>query len=125
MTDPRHDIGLRAEDAVARWLETACGWRVTARRWRIGTGELDLVCLDPAGTLVGVEVRARRTQHAGTPEESIDPTRLRRLRHTLAAYAAACGEPHRALRVDLVAVAPSPGDPTRWLVRRLPGIDAW
>ena len=125
MTDPRHDIGLRAEDAVARWLETAYGWRVMARRWRTVHGELDIVCLDGAGILVGVEVRARRSPRAGTAEESVDAARVRRLRRTLAAYASADGAPYRGLRIDLVAVAPSPGHPARWLARRLPGVDAW
>lgn len=125
MTDPRHDIGLRAEDAVARWLESACGWQVRARRWRSAFGELDLVCLDRAGILVGVEVRARRGRRTGTAEESVDTAHVRRLRRALAAYAASRGEPHRGLRIDVVAVAPSPGDATRWLARRLPGVDAW
>jgi len=33
MTDPRHDLGLRAEGAAADWLRGR-GWQILARRWR-------------------------------------------------------------------------------------------
>ena len=49
------------------------GWHVLARRWRVPEGELDLVALDPAGTLVAVEVRARRTARAGAAAETVEP----------------------------------------------------
>ena len=121
MGDPRHLLGLAAEDAVAAWL-TAAGWRVIRRRARsAGGGEVDLVALDPGETLVAIEVRARRTGRSGPAATTVDARRVRRLGRTLAAVAAECGEPHRGLRVDLVSVEPS-GDPGRWWLTRLPGI---
>lgn len=123
MPDPRQDLGRRGEDAVASWLAGA-GWTVLERRWRGGGGELDLVCLDPSGTLVGIEVKLRRTGRAGSGEESVGADRLRRLRSALARYATdAPGPRHRDLRLDLVTL--SPAGPGRWQLRRLPGIDAW
>lgn len=58
MPDPRHLLGRAAEDAVARWL-TSAGWTLLERRWRCPAGELDLVLCDPAGALVGMEVKLR------------------------------------------------------------------
>src|SRR5687767_5838119 len=111
MGDPRHLLGLAAENAAARWLD-ACGWRVLARRCRSPNGgEVGLGALDPDGTLVAVEVRARRTSRAGAAGLSVDGRRVARLRRTLATIGAASGTPHRALRVDLVTAVPVDGGP--------------
>jgi putative endonuclease len=122
MSDPRHELGRRAEAAVASWLADK-GWQVLDRRWRGARGELDLVCLDPGGVLVGVEVKLRTTGRAGSAAESVDRRRLARLRAALVAYAVGGTIPHVDTRLDVVTVAPGDGD--RWRLRRLPGIDAW
>jgi putative endonuclease len=121
MTDPRHDLGLRAESAAASWLQSR-GWQILARRWRSGRGELDLVCLDPDAVLVGLEVKLRRTGRAGTGFEAIDRRRLIRLRSSLAAYAAASGMASTELRVDLVSATPAGG---AWRLARMAAIDQW
>ena len=121
MTNPRHRLGLDAERAVARWL-AAAGWCVLARRVRSpGGGEVDLVMLDPRGTLVGLEVRARGSSRTGTPEESVDARHVRRMERTLAAFAASSQIGHRGLRVDLVAAEPMPSAGSVRL-RRVPGL---
>jgi len=121
MGDPRHALGIAAEEAVAAWL-TSTGWRVIRRRARsAGGGEVDVVALDPAATLVAIEVRARRTARTGAPAMSVDARRVARLGRTLAAVAAACGEPHDGLRIDLVGVEPA-SEPGRWRLTRTPGI---
>jgi len=122
MTDPRHALGERAELAAATWLRTL-GWSVLDRRWRGAAGELDLVCIDPGGVLVGVEVKLRRTDRAGSGPESIERRRLGRLRGTLAAFATATAVAHQGARLDLVTLTPA--DDGRWRIQRLPAIDAW
>lgn len=123
MADPRHLLGLRAEEAVAVWL-TGQGWQVLARRWRCAKGELDLVCRDGAGTLVGVEVKSRRTARAGTPADGVDRRRVARLRLALVAFQAQRSEPAHAMRIDLVTAIPLTGE-SGWRVVRIPTIDAW
>lgn len=123
MADPRHLLGRRGEDAVARWL-AAGGWTVLARRWRCASGELDLVMRDPAGALVAVEVKVRASPRAGTAAESLDRRRLVRLRSALATFAREHGLSRpTVLRVDLVTVSPAPDG--RWQLRRLAVADAW
>ena len=122
MADPRHRLGVVAESAVADWL-TAAGWRVIARRSRaLGGGEIDLIAMDPADTLVGIEVRARRTGRAGIGTESVDARKAAGMGRTLGAVAATCGVPHRGLRLDLVSVRPEPGEPGLWRLVRFPGL---
>lgn len=123
MADPRHRFGSQAEDLVASWL-VASGWRVLARRYRsAGGGEVDLVALDPRGTLVGLEVRARRSGRAGLPEETVDARRAARIGRSLAAFAASGAARHVGLRVDLVAVDRVPGPPpVRYRLRRFPAV---
>lgn len=122
MSDPRHHLGLEAEEAVAAWL-TRVGWQVVARRLRSSAGgEVDLVALDPGRVLVAVEVRARSGPRAGAALESVGPRRVARLRRTLAAYARAGVGGHAGLRVDLVAVERDAARPGRWRLRRLSGI---
>lgn len=86
------------------------GWAVIARNVRVGRNEVDVVAVDPEGTLVFVEVRSRTVSSRGAPEESVDAAKVTRL------YAAAWdlvragrlpgGLPLRAqtFRVDLVTV---------------------
>ena len=122
MSDPRHLLGIAAENATARWLD-GCGWRVLARRCRSPDGgEVDLVALDPDGALVAVEVRARRTSKAGAAAFSVDGRRVSRLRRTLSSVGAASRTPHRWLRVDLVTVEPVDGAAGRWRLVRYPGV---
>ena len=123
MADPRHLAGQLAENATAAWLATI-GWIVLARRWRGPQGELDLVCRDPAGVLVAVEVKLRRTERTGVALESVDPRRLRRLRRSLGSFLEQERLPTRVtLRIDLVTVTPSADG--RWRLARYPAIDGW
>lgn len=123
MTDPRHRLGRVAEDAVAAWL-AGCGWIVLAQRHRRAAGgEVDLIALDPRHVLVGVEVRARRSPRAGTPEETIDARRVRRIAATLLDYARTEGVRHAGLRIDLVAAEPISGPSDVGLrLRRIPDV---
>ena len=67
--DHRRAVGRDAERRVARHL-TGRGWRILARNWRIGAGELDLVCLT-GRTVVFVEVKALRAGASAEPERAV------------------------------------------------------
>jgi len=121
MPDPRHVLGHRAEMATARWL-TSHGWQVLARRWRDRAGELDLVCRDPDGWLVAVEVKLRRSGRAGSALEAVDHRRLARMRAALAAYARDSGRGWPALRLDLVTLEPAAGG---WRLQHRRGVGGW
>lgn len=123
MSDPRRLLGQAAERLVAAWL-TESGWHVLAQNWRCPDGELDLVCRDPLGALVGLEVKCRTTGRGGGALESVDRRRVGRLRRALASYASTnAGHGHGGLRIDVVSV--TPGRDHDWRVERFSGVDAW
>jgi putative endonuclease len=125
MGDPRHELGIAAERAVASWLEQN-GWHILARRRRSPAGgEVDLIALDPDRILVAIEVRARRSRRTGTGTESIDPRRTARIGRSLVAFAAADARAHRGIRIDVVTVTPTSGRDARWRLRRYPDVGAW
>ena len=121
MTDPRHRLGVAAEEAVARWL-AAEGWTIVGRRVRSAAGgEVDLVALDRDRTLVAVEVRARRSARLGHAVETIDRRCLARLERTLAAIAAERRRGDAGLRIDVVTVERT-ATGHEWRLRRIPGV---
>lgn len=77
MTTSRALLGARGEDEACRRLE-ARGYRVLERNVRIGGAELDLVCRYEDEVVV-VEVRTRSVGMLQPPEETVGPTKLRRL----------------------------------------------
>ena len=107
MSDPRRELGRRAESAVAARLREA-GWVILARNARTRHGEIDLIALDQ-GTLVFVEVKAGRSGRLRGPERpvlAVGPAKQRRLRALARAWLATAGRLPRygAIRFDAVGV---------------------
>jgi putative endonuclease len=94
--------GAHAERLAAAHLQRL-GFRLLHSNYTCKGGELDLVC-DDAGTLVFVEVRARRDRRFGAPEETISSVKRRRIilaaRHYLMKHRVS----DRACRFDVVAI---------------------
>ena len=104
-----HRIGAIGEELARHHLE-AKGYRVVATNYRCRWGEIDLIACD-GREWVFVEVRTRRSDAYGGPEESITPGKARRLTLTaqdfLARRQTASEEPE--WRIDLVAIRLGPG----------------
>jgi putative endonuclease len=96
------EMGRRGEDAAAAYLERI-GMVVEARNWRCPVGEIDLVARDGA-CLVMVEVKTRRSERAGTPEEAVSRTKQRRLVRLAEAYIQGGSRPPDAVRFDVIAI---------------------
>lgn len=102
----KDDLGRAGEQLAVDHLE-ALGWRIVARNWRCSIGEIDIVALDGATTVV-VEVKTRSGVGFGHPLEAVTPVKLARLRRLAGAWCAAReaeGEPRsRGVRIDVVGV---------------------
>lgn len=97
----RMEIGSRGEDAAAAYLERI-GMVIEARNWRCPAGEVDIVARDGEDT-VFVEVKTRRTERAGAPEEAVSLAKQRRLARLAAAYGLARGG-LGPVRFDVIAI---------------------
>jgi putative endonuclease len=81
----------------------ARGYRIVARNVRLRGGELDVVAED-AGTIVFVEVKARRSNLFGTPAEAVGPRKQHTLCHLALRYLAGRRLANRPCRFDVVEV---------------------
>jgi putative endonuclease len=97
--DPRA-AGACAERRVVRQLRWR-GWRICARNWVGGGGELDIVA-SRWRTLLVVEVRQRATH--GAAAASVDRAKLERTMRAAHALVAAHGLHRYRLRIDVAAV---------------------
>ncbi len=70
-------LGRWGEQAAAEWLAQQ-GFQVLTRNWRCREGEIDLVAMQ-GSVLVFVEVKTRRADTFGAPEESVDERKQRQL----------------------------------------------
>ena len=77
MNHTRQATGKEAEVLAAAWLKRQ-GYAITAQNVRTPLGEIDIVAQD-GKTMCFVEVRARRSERFGTPEESITSTKLQHM----------------------------------------------
>lgn len=98
----RRELGQRGE-VLAEAALKARGWRTLARNFRCRAGEIDLVMVD-GPTIVFVEVRSRRGDHAGTPLESVDRRKQARVVHVARAFLTLHRLHGCAARFDVVGV---------------------
>jgi putative endonuclease len=98
----RRAVGQRGEDMAVAFLQSQ-GYQVLERNWRChGLGEIDVVA-HRGDCLVFVEVRARRTDVYGAPEESLTPAKRQRMIALADAYVAQHGW-QGDYRIDFIAL---------------------
>lgn len=104
----KEQVGRFGEDIAERYVREQ-GWEVLARNWRCAHGEIDLVAVD-GDELAVVEVKTRRSQTFGSPQEAVTAAKLARLRRLAATWLAAQERRFTGVRIDVIAVTiPSAG----------------
>jgi putative endonuclease len=103
---PRMRLGASGERLAANWLE-ARGYQIIVRNWRCAYGEADLIAA-MADELIFVEVKTRRGEALGTPEEAVTAAKRRKLIATAQTYLMEQEAEERAFRIDVIAVQLSP-----------------
>ena len=99
----RAELARRGEDAAAAYLERI-GMTIEERNWRTKSGEIDIVASE-GDELVLVEVKTRRSQRAGSPEEAVSAAKQRRIARLAAAYLATrARDASRGVRFDVVTI---------------------
>jgi len=96
------EIG-RIGEYLAREHLMARGYVIVESNWRCAAGEIDLVARD-GSTWAFVEVKTRRSDRFGTPEEAITPAKQRRLLDCGLAYVAEHDLGEVEWRIDVVSI---------------------
>ena len=101
--DNKRAVGSRYEERAAVFLEEK-GLVIRERNFRCPVGEIDIIAQEE-GTYVFCEVKYRRDERAGAPEEAVDARKQRTICRTAAWYLRQRGLPEEiSCRFDVVAL---------------------
>jgi len=109
MTFARIGMGIAGEDLACQELEKR-GYEIVARRYRVETGEIDIIAHD-GPTLVFVEVKARASHEFGSAAEAVTPGKQRKLVRLAHEYVAKHQIRECPCRFDVVAIHFDTGTP--------------
>lgn len=99
-------FGRTGEDAAADYLGR-CKYRVVERGFRLFRGEIDIIAYDGL-TLVFIEVKTRRQEDFGLPEEAVNAAKQRQIRKVAEGYLMVKNLPESRTpcRFDVLSVIP-------------------
>lgn len=95
-------VGRQGENIAVEAIERL-GYRVLHRNYRNRAGELDIIAVDES-TLVFIEVKTRRSNVAGTPEEAITARKRRQISRAAAMFLNSVTVSAKHTRFDVIAV---------------------
>ncbi len=101
MTDLRRTFGNVGELQAAEYLQSK-GYKILHQQWKCPYGEIDLIAKD-GQEIVFVEVKTRRAETSGYPEESVTEQKIRHLVSCAYNYLDRHGE-DVPWRIDVIAI---------------------
>ena len=102
MSPARQAFGELGERIAERWLRRR-GWRVVQRRFRNGHRDIDLV-VERDGTIVFVEVKARKGPEFGGPVQAVNYRKRKQLERSAMVWIDRHGREDESYRFDVVGV---------------------
>lgn len=82
----KHIITGKTGEALAATYLQAKGYTIVCLNWRYGKAEIDIIAQTALGMYVFVEVKTRRSQHLGYPEQAVTLAKQRLLLQAASAY---------------------------------------
>jgi len=104
MSNERIDLGKRGENISVEFLRKK-GYKIIERNYRCSLGEIDVVARDK-NILCFVEVKTRKTEQYGLPEEAIGWHKQKKLVKAALTYLKENKIHKQDLRFDVVSVYP-------------------
>ncbi len=95
-------LGRLGEKEAEKYL-TSQNYRIIARNFRTRNGEIDLVAQEN-NILVFVEVKTRKNNLFGLPEEAITPAKIRALIRSAQYYLLIHNQSLTSYRIDVVSI---------------------
>jgi len=102
MTKSRKKLGTWGEEKATDYLRSS-GYLVHEKNVRTDYGEIDILVIKD-GIAVFVEVKTRRTQSFGLPEESITPVKMDKMLKSAQAYMGEHPELGDSWQIDVIAI---------------------
>ena len=102
MSAPKQGLGRKGEQLAADALQ-AQGMAIVERNYRCAVGEMDIIARE-GDTLVFVEVKTRRGNRFGSPEDAVDARKQRKLIEVAETYLQERVLDDAEWRIDVVAV---------------------
>ena len=94
--------GKKGEDIAAACLRKE-GYRIIERNYRCLYGEIDIIAMD-AGDIVFIEVKSRKSDNFGSPEEAVGITKQKKISRVALNYLRERGLADHNARFDIVAI---------------------
>jgi putative endonuclease len=98
----RRETGILGEKLASEFLANN-DYRIIEKNYRCPHGEVDIIT-QQQDTLVFVEVRTKTSRQFGSPEESITPTKMEKLRNVAAHYRQSHENLPESWRIDVIAI---------------------
>ena len=103
----KRKIGDLGETVAENFLRQQ-GYVIIEKNFYYQHGEIDIIAKE-GDTLVFIEVKFRRSERFGSPEESVTPKKQELLRRTAEGYVASKNLPDTDCRFDVVSVVMKDG----------------
>ncbi|AFV11257.1 endonuclease [Thermacetogenium phaeum DSM 12270] len=95
-------VGLRGEELALSFL-SRLGYHLLEKNYRCRLGEIDLIMKD-GQNLVFIEVKTRRSDSYGAPQEAVGPLKQAKIRKLARYYLMTKGIREQQVRFDVVAI---------------------
>jgi putative endonuclease len=95
-------LGRQGEEIAATYLQQQ-GYEILTRNYRCRYGELDIICRKN-GLIVFVEVKTRRSDLFGSPEEAITRSKIEHIKKVALHYMSENKAKYRETRFDVVTI---------------------
>jgi putative endonuclease len=115
-------LGKCGEEAAVDFLKEH-GYKIIARNYKSVFGEIDIIARDK-DTLCFVEVKTRRSQRFGSPEEAVTPLKQRQIAKSALSFLKERALLNKKARFDVVSVTFSKDNPERDLIKDAFELDA-
>ncbi len=102
LTQKGKEFGKSCEELAGRFLKDQ-GYTIVERNFQTKLGEIDIVAKKD-NYLVFVEVKARRSQNYGLPQEAVTTKKQAVIKKVAQAFLQKNGLEHKMMRFDVIAI---------------------
>jgi putative endonuclease len=115
MLNRRQKFGKESESLAVKHLKKN-GYKILEQNYRNKLGEIDIIAKEK-GTLVFVEVKARRSDLFGNPKWAVTPKKQRKISMVALYYLKATKQTHAKARFDVISISSAQDNPRIEIVK--------